>query len=201
MKFTYFKNPKNYAGLLPGKYVCGICGYKDKCFEGESFYGENVVDAICWKCLNNGKLEAAGIYANDSDVEALFDQMTALNPNTSKEQLLAEAKAKINEVEYRTPPILSWQDWKFPALDGDFCEFLSFTSKAELNELAKDGDGKQFLIDHLQVDEENLINPEIVWYQLSEKKIESLEQTNHDCLCYLFQSKVSGKYLIIWDLI
>jgi len=146
-------------------------------------------------------LEEVGIFANDADVEGLFDQMLTQNPNVPKEQLLAEAKAKINEVEFRTPPILSWQDWKFPALDGDFCEFVSFTSKEELNELAENGDGKQFLMEHLRVDDNNLINPEIVWYQLSDKKIDSIEQTNHDCLCYLFQSKVSGKYLVIWDLI
>lgn len=201
MKFQYFRDTKHYAGLLPGRYECGICGYKDKCFEGESFYGENIVDAICFKCVKNGKLENTGIFANDADVESLFDQMLALNPDTPKEQLLAEAKVKINEIELRTPPILSWEDWKFPALDGDFCEFVSFTSREELNELAVDGNGKQFLIDHLRVDEDNLINPEIVWYQLSEKKIVSIEQTNHDCLCYLFQSRVTDKYLIIWDVI
>ena len=201
MNFTYFRNPKQFAGLLPGKHVCNLCGYNDKCFEGESFYGEKVVDAICWKCLKNGRLEDEGIFANDADVEGLFYQMLALNPDVPKSELLASAKAKINEVEFRTPPILSWLDWKFPALDGDFCEFISFTSKQELNELAENGDGKQFLIDHLRVDDDNLINPEIVWYQLSDNKIESIEQTNYDCLCYLFQSRVSKKYLIIWDLI
>lgn len=201
MTFKYFRKPKVLGGLLKEKHNCGICGYKTKCFEGESFYGEAIVDAVCYRCLKDGKLEGTGIFANDADVEALFDQMLALNPDKPKAELLIEAKSKINEIELRTPPILSWDDWKFPALDGDFCEFISFTSKPELNELAEDGDGKRFLMEHLRIDEENLINPEIVWYQLSDTKINVIEQTNHNCLCYLFQSKVTGKYLVIWDVI
>lgn len=201
MRFKYFRNAKKLGGILKTKHACSLCGYKTKCFEGESFYGETEVEAICYKCLTDGKLEGKGIFANDADVEALFDQILELNPDKPKEELLAEAKAKIDEIELRTPPILSWDDWKYPALDGDFCDFVGFTSKPELNELAEDGDGKRFLIEHLRVDEENLINPEIVWYQLPERKIETIEHTNHNCLCYLFQSRVSGKYLIIWDLI
>jgi uncharacterized protein CbrC (UPF0167 family) len=201
MKFTYFRDTKNFGGLLEKRCNCSICGYKEKCFDGEAFYGELEVEGVCFKCLKDGKLEGTGIFSNDADVEALYNQMVELYPNKPNDELLMEAKAKIAEIELRTPPILSWQDWKFPALDGDFCEFISFTSKTELNELAEDGKGKEFLEKHLRVDDDNLINPEIVWYQLEDKKIENIKQTNHDCLCYLFQSRVSGKYLIIWDLI
>jgi uncharacterized protein CbrC (UPF0167 family) len=201
MKFNYFRDAKNFGGLMDTRCKCSVCGFKEKCFDGEAFYGETEVEAICFKCLKNGRLKGSGIFSNDADVEALFDQMLAQFPDKSKDELLAEAKEKIDEVELRTPPILSWEDWKFPALDGDFCEFISFTSKAELSELAEDGDGKAFLTKYLRVDEDNLVNPEIVWYQLSETKIEHINQTNHNCLCYLFQSKVSGEYLVIWDLI
>lgn len=201
MTFKYFRDPKAFGGLLDERCNCSICGYKEKCFDGESFYGETLVDAVCFKCLRDGKLEGTGVFANDADVEGLYNQMIELYPDKPKAELLAEAKAKINELEMRTPPVLSWQDWKYPALDGDFCEFISFVSKEELNALAEDGDGKQFLIKHLKIDEDNLINPEIVWYQLSDTKITKIEQSNQQCLCYLFKSKTTDKYLMIWDVL
>jgi uncharacterized protein CbrC (UPF0167 family) len=199
MEFKYFRNPQKFAVFAEERMNCDVCGFKSKCFDGTLFYSEELVEAICPKCLKSGRLAEAGIFANDADVEALFEQMTQLNTDKTHEELLRLAKAKINEVETQTPPIFSWEDWKFPALDGDFCEFIEFVSKDSLNELAENGDGLAFLKKYLRTDEENLINPEILWDELPTQYIETIDQTNRQCLAYLFKSRVTETYLIIWD--
>ncbi len=199
MKFKYFNNPKAFAVFTEKRVKCDICKKKERCYDGEAFYGEEIVEGVCHQCLIRGKLEGTGIFANDADVEALFDQMVSLNTDTPKEKLLQLAKAKISELELQTPPVLSWDDWKFPALDGDFAEFISIVSQENMNELATDGNGLAFLKKYIRIEEDNLINPEILWDQLPEKKIERIEQTNHQCLAYLFKSLHSEQYLIIWD--
>jgi uncharacterized protein CbrC (UPF0167 family) len=199
VKFKYFKNPKAFAVFTEKRVNCDICQKKERCYDGNAFYGEEILEGVCHQCLIRGKLEGTGIFANDADVEALFDQMIRLNPDTPKEELLQLAKAKIAEIELQTPPVLSWDDWQFPALDGDFAEFVSIVSQENMNELAPDGNGLAFLEKYIRIEEENPIDIETLWKQLPETRIERIEQTNHQCLAYLFKSLHSDTYLIIWD--
>ncbi len=201
MPYKYFKYPKRNAVFTEVETPCQICNTATKCLDAVSFYSEEELEAICETCLSAGRLAEINAFTNDADVEQLFNQLEALHPDTPKEELLQEAKAKTDELEMRTPPLISWQDWKFPALDGDYCEFVCFASQQDYNTLAEDGDGKAFFEKTLLDELREYTDVDAIWNTLPERKIKTVAQSNEfPLLAYLFKSLHSEQHLTIWDI-
>lgn len=201
MAYKYFRYPGRFAVFHDEPQTCEVCHNEKTCLEASSFYCERELEAVCEDCLKAGRLGEINAYTNDGDVEQLFDQMEALYPDKAKQALLKEAKAKTDELEMRTPPLVSWQEWKFPAMDGDYCEFVGFGSKTELNKLATDGDGKQLLVDSLLDELREVTNIDAIWRTIPEKRIKNVAQSNdHPLLVYIFKSRHSEKYVMVWDM-
>lgn len=201
MPYKYFKYPKRYAVFTEANATCEICGTVTQCLDASAFYAEQELEAICENCVSTGRLEEINAFTNDGDVEQLFDQLLELYPNTEKEQLLQEAKAKTNELEMQTPPIVSWQDWKFPALDGDYCQFIGFASQQDFNALATDGNGKQLFDESLLDELREYTDIDAIWERIPKQKVKTVAQSNnYTLLAYLFKSVVSEKYVTIWDM-
>lgn len=199
MTFKYFKYPKRFGVFISGKHHCSICNWKGKCMDATLFYGEEMLDAICPKCLKAGKLKERQIFTNDGDTETLLDQLVALYPAATNEEIVAMARARTDELETQTPAILSWQDWKYPAIDGDYGQFIGLASQQDLNELAPNGDGKTFLQQilyrHFRVTE----TLDHLWENIPPKPFKDIEDSNRDILVYLFKSLTSDKYVAVWD--
>ncbi len=201
MAYKYFKYPSRYAVLTDEPIACEICKKKQICLDATAFYSKDEIEAICENCLKAGRLPEIEACSNDADVEELFDQLIHLHPNKKRETLLQEAKAKTDELEFRTPPLVSWQDWKFPALDGDYAQFVCFGSKHEYNKYAPDGDGKAFFEKWLLDDLREFTNFENLWRAVPENRIRTVSQSNDfSLLTYLFKSLHSEQYVIVWDL-
>ncbi len=201
MAYKYFKYPARYAVFQDEDHACTICKQTKTCLETTPFYSEDDIDAICEDCLKGGRLSEIGACANDADVEQLFDQLEALFPDKKIEELLKEAKAKTDEIELRTPPLVSWQEWKFPAIDGDYCQFVCFASKQDYNKLAADGDGKKLLTESIIEELHEFTDVDAIWRTLPDKQIKTVALSNNfPMLVYLFKSLHSEKYVTVWDI-
>ena len=201
MAYKYFKYPARYAVLQSEAAACSICEETKVCLETTPFYIEEEVDAICEDCLKGGRLPEIGACANDADVEQLFDQLEALFPEKTTEELLKEAKIKTDELELRTPPLVSWQEWKFPAIDGDYAQFVCFGSKRDYNKFASDGDGKKLLADSIIEELLEFTDVDAIWKTLPDKQIKTVEQSNdYPLLVYIFKSLHTEKYVTVWDI-
>lgn len=202
MTFKYFKYPERFGAFLQEEATCDCCKKTKKCFDGELFYGENPIDAVCESCLAEGKLKPLAIYTNDADGQGLVNQLAARYPNKTAAEILEEARAKTDIVETQTPAILSWQDWKVPAIDGDYGVFLGFASKRDYIRVAKSlelEDAAEFFKSTLHPDWKGHINLDLLWEQVPKKYIKELKGSNHDVIFYLFKSTTSETYLTIWD--
>ena len=201
MPYKYFKYPSRYAVLTDEAVSCEICKETKICLDATAFYSEDEHEAVCEDCLKAGRLTEINAFTNDGDVEQLFDQLKALLPESSHELLLLDAKDKTTELELQTPPLVSWQDWQFPALDGDYAQFLSFASHQDLNKLAEDGDGRAFLEKYLLEELQEHTDFDRLWKAIPEKRIKNVAASNNfPVLAYIFKSCHSSNYVIVWDL-
>lgn len=202
MAYTYFKYPHRYAVHHADPMECQLCHQTKECLEAAAFYAEQELDAICEDCLKAGRLAELQAFTNDADVEQLFEQLEQRFPDKSFDELVILAKEKTDELEQRTPPVVSWQDWKIPAIDGDYGRFVCFASQQDLNQHAPDGNGLAFLERHILDSIREVTNPQALWERIPEKRLKNAAQSN-DCplLVYLFESTVQeGNYVIVWDL-
>ena len=165
------------------------------------FMGWILIDWICLDCLANGELRKLDIFTCEGDVEALHEQLTALHPTASAEQIEAWAQEKTEELERTTPHLVTYQDWPWPAADGDYCQFVAYGSKAFFNGRAADGDGKILFLDFLQNADE-VEDVEELWAEdLPDKAINTYSETgSYPALFYVFQSLHSSRLLTVWDM-
>ena len=205
MPYKYFKHPKRFVAFHDDAITCQICKEKKNCLDASPFYGEDELEAVCEDCLNAGRLTEIGACTIDADTEMLVKQLEELYPNWTKKELFEDAKAKTDELELRTPPILSWQEWKYPAADGDYCQFIGFASKQDYERLALLGeeemDGKTFFARTLYDTFAEDTNVDGIWKSMADRKIKNVAQSNdYFLLVYLFKSLHSETYVSVWDI-
>lgn len=205
MPYKYFKHPKRFVAFHDDETNCQICKEKKICLDASSFYGEDELDSVCEDCLKAGRLTEIGACTNDADAEMLVKQLKELHPNWTKKELYEDAKAKTDELELRTPPILSWQEWKYPAADGDYCQFIGFASKQDYERLAlleeEEIDVKEFFASTLYDTFAEDTNIDGVWKSMANRKIKNVAQSNdYFLLVYLFKSLHSETYVTVWDI-
>lgn len=198
IQFKYFDRPDLYTGFLEEEAACGICGNVTTCFDASLFYGEEELKAICPDCLANGKLYEHDISTCDGDQEELKKQLKASLPALSDTDILQLADQKTNELEKTTPKLITWQDYNWPCLDGDYCRFIGYGSKSLYHKLAGT-DGESLFAASL-LSSENMPDAEDLWDDLPGEEIKNYKESNkYSVLFYVFQSLHSRKILTLWD--
>lgn len=146
-EYRYFADPHSSTASTwsDEAKICAICGERRPGYAGP-FYGVEQVDFVCEACLIAGRLAERDQTANEGDVAALRDQ---LEGGPDADRLVA---ARTEELERRTPPLVSWQEVVWPAHCGDYCRFDGEVGLRELDELAPDGDGFAFFRAHVHED-------------------------------------------------
>src|SRR5262245_5590708 len=115
--YRYFADPRAPVATTwrPEARQCELC---DRLLPGYAgpFYGERDCDFVCEECLLEGKLESAQLFTNDPDVASLREQLGHVE-EPEQSRMVAE---RTGELQFRTPPLVRWQDWAWPACCGDY---------------------------------------------------------------------------------
>jgi uncharacterized protein CbrC (UPF0167 family) len=194
--FHYFRDPHHFSTYTDETQTCDICGRDRPGYEGP-FYSEEDLDFVCEKCLASGRLAEDEATANSADSRTLYWQIKVANPQLSEDEVKERVEEKTAEVEERTPHIVTWQDFEWPAHCQDYACFVKEAGKPDLNALSPDGDGRMFLYEHLYhgltTDLDDL------WASVRPDSPTSNETSYHAGV-YLFQCLNCQDYTILWDI-
>jgi uncharacterized protein CbrC (UPF0167 family) len=196
MDFKYFDDYVNLTSLTKDKIECQICKTITICFDSAS-YGSEKMEHVCPNCIFDKKLYDKDISLNEGDISWLVLQLKEINKDLNENQIQENANKKTIELEKGTPHLLTWQDFEWPCLDGDYAKFIGFGSKPLFNSLALDAKGKKLF--------KKSIHPELMddfeedfWDEMPNKLITNLKETNGlGILTYVFKSLTSEK-IIVW---
>lgn len=171
-KFRYHPDPiKTGAFVLSEEgEKCDCCGKMTKYVYTTPFYTAEDVECLCPKCIASGK--AAKKFDGSFQDEASVDE--GVND-----------PAKHEELTLRTPGYNGWQQERWRAHCGDFCEFLGYVGMKEIEEMG--------IMEELLQDE--------IWDEFGSEPEEliSLLRVDGDAQGYLFRCLHCGKHLIWLD--
>lgn len=194
--FRYIERPHEFSTYQEEPRTCDLCG-SDRPGYGEPFYGPGEITFVCEECLATGKLQRHNISTNQGDAGTLAAQLRESLPaldDAEREQIVRERTA---ELEHRTPLVVTWQDFFWPAHCGDYCRFIKEVGQPELASLSSDGNGPMFLAAHVR-DIEDLDHALEIWDDIRPDNPAdgSLE---YSLGVYLFQCLTCGEYVLLWD--
>lgn len=200
MNFTYFENPEVYTGLRDNVTTCHFCEDEKACFDAEAFYGEDTITSICPECLASGRLKEIDSNTCNGDIEELKRQLKELNPALSSADIDQIALQKTSLLEKTTPPLITWQDWDWPVIDGDYGKFVAYGSKPLYHHLAKET-SSELLFKNSIVDDEADIDTDYLWNEvLPDSEIKDYNDSSDQAtLFYVFKSLTSDKVVTIVD--
>lgn len=188
--FRYFREPRAEVVTTwqddPG--TCELCGSEAAGYSGP-FTGERDCDFVCERCLFDGKLRDADLSTNEGDVGALRRQLDQL-PAPERDRLVRE---RTDELERRTPHLVTWQDLSWPACCGDYARFEGEVGRAELTALAGGEDPWPWLLAHVRDAEEVGFSAEDLAPQASRPG------KQWSLVVYHFACTVCGKSILHWD--
>jgi uncharacterized protein CbrC (UPF0167 family) len=198
MTFKYFDRPDLFVGLRNIETVCDTCRQSKFCFDAEGFYGSDSLASICPECLAVGKLSNLNSFTCDGDVKKLVEQLKQLNPGLTYNAIQDIANAKTIELEKTTPNLATWQDWRWPCSEGDYCKFIGYGSKPLYRVLATDIQVEDFFKDSFYEPETFI---DYLWSEdVPDKPIRNYgDSRQYSRLFYVFQSLKSDKIVTIWD--
>lgn len=201
MTFTYFENPLKFSPLKDGLTNCAICEQEKICFDATLFYGEEQIIAICPECLADGKLTDMDIFTCEGDVEELRSQVKGIHPEWRDIEIEDEVARKTSVLEKTTPHLVTWQDWEWPCVDGDYCKFIGYGSKPLYASLAPGTDGEQLFKNSFYDVSDDEADIDGFWEDsLPEDAINDYEaSTDFDTLFYVFKSLHSDTIVTVWD--
>ena len=136
--FKYFRDPENFAFKANTRINCSICQKQGKWFN-TGFRGINEIECICHECLSNGKLKTLEITSNEAYGGS--DKDTEI-------------------IEYRTPPLPTWQDIEWPCINGEYYTFERIASK-------KDFDNKEEFINSFSDEDKEGSDLDWIWCHLA----------------------------------
>lgn len=197
MRYRYFYKPHAFSTYTTEKNHCTLCGEMHSGYKGP-FYGEADVAFVCEECLAAGKLRDLGASANEGDVGSLREQLRILFPDYNETQIRALERQRTEELEHRTPYLLTWQDFSWPAHCGDYCCFIKEVGLQDLDTLASDGDGRRFFEDHLHGDHRRGTELDNWWPGIRPDSPED-NSVAYNVGVYLFQCTHCARYVILWD--
>ena len=178
--FRYFQDPLNFAYLRDDKSPCHFCGSIESRIDGSHCRGEATIDAICFRCLRDGRLINLDLTFNDVDLNRVDSSIADSD----------EFDRITNLIMYCTPPLPTWQDIWWPFSDGDFCTFLKIASKRDFR------DQKEF-IESVHDEYKDMNDPDELWSFLPEREIRNLSDGQYNVSVYLFQR--GNRLITTWD--
>lgn len=200
MTFKYFDRPDIFTDLKENENTCDFCEQTKSCFDAESFYGRENINAICPDCLATGKLYKTDAFTCSGDTVELKRQIKELYPNLTDKEVEQQVKVKTEELEKTTPHLVTWQDWDWPCADGDYCQFKGFGSKALFKRFSEGNNEKEFFVNSIYY---NLRDSDLdyLWEEvIPEKEIKNyIDSMEYGALFYIFKSLNSDKVVTIWD--
>ncbi len=195
--FRYFCNPHQFSTYSDEAQTCDLCGESRSGYKGP-FYGRTRVGFACEQCLASGKLADIKATTNEGHFGALRAQLQELHPDLDKAQIGALAQQRTAELEHRTPHLVTWQSFLWPAHCGDYCCFVKEVGKPDLNELAPDGDGQAFFGSHLYGRLADSTDASAVWKGIRPDSPND-NSVAYDIGVYFFQCLHCGAHVILWD--
>ena len=202
MNFAYFENPELYTGLQEHIATCHFCEEEKACFDAESFYGEDKINAICPECLTTGRLLEVDSFTCNGDIDGLRRQLIEMHPDMSNAEIEQLTLQKTSLLERTTPPLITWQDWEWPCADGDYCRFIGYGSQPLYERLATTGSGEELFKDSFYPGLEDDVEVDDLWESvLPENEIHDFQDSSEmDTLFYVFQSLTTDTIVTIMDI-
>ena len=195
--YRYFEQPHNWSTYQQKAQRCDVCGREGPGYGGP-FYGlERDIEFVCEDCLSSGRLQALDISTNEGDLASLRRQIQALRPQLNDGELGQLVEARNVELCHRTPHLVTWQDFVWPAHCGDFCQFIKEVGKPELIALASDGDGAAFLAAHAP-DISDMSHAREIWDDIR-PDIPHDGAVAYSVGVYLFRCLTCDEPLLLWD--
>ncbi len=174
--FRYFADPRSSTASTwrEEPQACGICGKSQPGYDGP-YYGAEGIDFVCEQCLVEGRLAERGLRTNEGEPGPPADRR--------------------DELEQRTPLLVTWQDFLWPAHCDDYCQFEREVGQRELDDLA-DGDGATFFRDHLHAD---LAEHDFGWEDVPPRGPRTRDESNSPSV-YLFTCTRCERPVLWWDI-
>lgn len=189
--FRYFAKPRApvVTTWREAPRACDICSRTGPGYAGP-YYGPDGYEFVCEACLIEGRLAARGVSTNEGDARALDKQLGGL-PEAERIRLV---RARHEELTHRTPRLVTWQDFFWPACCGDYARFEGEVGRAELDQLAPDGDGWRWL-------KEQVIEPPLPnGFEADElPPFASRPGEQWTLAAYHFRCLLCGRDLFYWD--
>ena len=201
MEFKYFNQPESFACFVDEPTACDTCRKETTCFDATLFFGESEMEAICPECLAAGKLINRKIYTCTGDAAALKSQLKTANPALTDAEVSKLSKQMTTTLEKTNPHLVTWQDWDWPAADGDYCRFIGYGSKPLYEKLAGSADPKDFFEASVYYNIKEDTDADMLWKNdMPEKEVNSYDDSSqYATLFYVFKSLHSGTIVTIWD--
>lgn len=195
-RFRYFRAAHQFSTYQETPQRCDMCGREGMGYAGP-FYGIRNIEFVCEDCLLTGRLQEYNITTNEGDMAALRQQLHALHPHLSDAERERLAHERTIELEHRTPHLVTWQDFFWPAHCGDYCRFVKEVGKPELTQLSPDGDGEAFLAAHAHDITDNT-QAHAVWESIR-PDIPTDGHAAYSVGVYLFRCLNCGEHVLLWD--
>jgi len=151
------------------------------------------VDRLCEGCLRSGRLAELDLATCTGDAAALRKQLAEARPDLIGTELDALVQARTAELEQRTPCLITWQDFFWPAHCGDYCVFVEELGKPEIVELAREQDPTEWfcsLASDADVD---------VWNAIREDSARDNPSVSYDLTVYRFSCRRCQSTVLHWD--
>ncbi|HEY7091932.1 MAG TPA: CbrC family protein [Ktedonobacterales bacterium] len=201
MTYRYFRLPHQFSHFLPEPRRCDICvvirGVYRMVLYGDPEAKEGVRH-VCDQCLSGGALVERTLELNEGDIGALREQLSALHPGYSADEIEAIARPLGVEVQQRTPAPSTWQHFFWPAHCGDYCRYEREVGKPDLLALAGDRDVLAFIAGSLYNRDHTDAHAQTIWDNICPGSPKGIEPA-YDMGVYLFQCLVCDRFLLLWD--
>lgn len=196
-QYRYFTHPHRFSTFRSEPDVCGICGI-ERFGYGGPFYGpDDEIDFVCEECLGSGRLAELDSSTNSGDHVTLERQLRQLQSHLDEEAFQALVAERTAELEQRTPLLITWQDFYWPAHCGDYCRHVKEVGTPDLERLAPDGDGLSFFASHAR-DIDDIEHAREIWPGIRADSPES-GKIAYDVGVYLFECLTCGERVLLWD--